>query len=151
MARHSLKNHHLTLMRRLTTSLSTFRETRAEVLSVLPKADPWREPLPYSKCSCIDDVTTSFGEQEVKLDVVPLVTTLRCGLADFTKGEKNGLKPTTEELFHYLEEKVPWLLSPDGLKCEVRSGPCFQRLDRDSNLTLATSLGIALELPSFLR
>jgi len=121
MARHSLKNHHLTLMRRLATSLSTFKETRAEVWSVLPKADPWREPLPYSKCSCIDDVTTSFGEQEVKLDVVPLVTTLRCGLADFTKREK--IKPTTEELFHYLEEKVPWLLCPDGLKYEVGSGP----------------------------
>jgi len=67
-------------------------------------------------------VTTSFGEQEVKLDVVPPVTILRCGLAYFTKREKNGLKPTTEELFHYLEEKVPWLLSPDGLKCEVRNG-----------------------------
>ncbi|KAL9712586.1 hypothetical protein Ac2012v2_003823 [Leucoagaricus gongylophorus] len=120
MARQSLKSHHLTLMRRLTTSLSAFRETRAEAWSVLPKANPWREPLLYSKCSCMDDITTSFGEKEAKLDVVPLVTTLRCGLADFTKRERNGSNPTTEELFHYLEEKVPWLLSPDGLKYEQR-------------------------------
>ncbi|KAF5363728.1 hypothetical protein D9756_000746 [Leucocoprinus leucothites] len=118
MARHSLKNHHLALLRRLTTALSTFKETRAETWSVLPKADPWREISPYSKCSCIDDITSSFGDQEILLDTVPPVTMLRCGLADLSKGEGDEQKPTAEELFRYLEEKAPWLLSSGGLKYE---------------------------------
>ncbi|KAJ3564833.1 hypothetical protein NP233_g8032 [Leucocoprinus birnbaumii] len=120
MARHSLKNHHLTLMRRLTTSLSAFKETQAEAWSVLPKADPWRELTPYSKCASTDDISVSYGDQEIHLDTVSPVTVLRCGLADLTKGEENQQKPTTEELFRYLEEKFTWLLSPDGLKYEQR-------------------------------
>ncbi|KXN87977.1 Zinc phosphodiesterase ELAC protein 1 [Leucoagaricus sp. SymC.cos] len=139
MARHSLKNHHLSLIRRLTASLSSFKEYQAETWSILPKADPWRELPPYSKCSCLDDITGCFGDgEEPQFDLVSPVTMLRCGLTDLTKEQEDDQKPTTEELFRYLEEKIPWLLSADGLKHEVRSQtflmlqsrslPCKERL-----------------------
>jgi hypothetical protein len=107
-------------MRRLTMFLSAFKETQAESWSVLPKANHWREAPPYSRCSCIEDILSSFGDQEPQFHFVSPVTILRCGLVDLTKGANNDQKPTTEEVFRYLEEKIPWLLSPDGLKYEVR-------------------------------
>ncbi|KAF9452422.1 hypothetical protein P691DRAFT_756349 [Macrolepiota fuliginosa MF-IS2] len=120
MARHSLKNHHLTLMRRFTTSLSSFKESQAETWSTLPRAHAWREPIEFSNCSSIDEMTGVFGEKEVQYDKVSPVTVLRCGLADFIEGQDSEEKPTTEELFRYLEERIPWLLSDDGAKYEQR-------------------------------
>ncbi|KXN83745.1 hypothetical protein AN958_00888 [Leucoagaricus sp. SymC.cos] len=105
------------LMRRLTALLSSLKEYQAETWSTLPKADPWRELPPYSKCSCLDDITGYFGdEKEPQFDLVSPVIMLRCGLTDLTKEQEDDQKPTTEELFRYLEEKIPWLLSVDGLK-----------------------------------
>lgn len=125
MARHSLRTHHISLLRRLTVSLSSFKESQTEAWSILPKADTWREPLIYSKCSCIDDVLSSFGEKEVQYDSIPPVTLLRCGLADLAKGQDNEQNPTAEELCRYLEEKVPWLTSTDGLKYQQRLWEVF--------------------------
>lgn len=107
-------------MRRFTTSLSSFKEGQAESWSVLPKADPWREPLEYSNCSSVDDIKGCFSGQEAQYDKVSPVTLLRCGLKELDQGQDQGQKPTSEELFRYLEEKIPWLTSIEGLKYEVR-------------------------------
>jgi len=120
MARRSLKAHHINLLRRLTASLSSFKESQAEAWSILPKADLWGELPAYSKCSSIDDVLCSFDEKEAQYDTVSPVTLLRCGVADLVKGEDHEQNPTTEELYRYLEEKIPWLASTDGLKYQQR-------------------------------
>jgi hypothetical protein len=52
--------------------------------------------------------------------MVSPVTVLRCGLGDLTKNQADEKLPTAEELFRYLEEKIPWLLSERGLEYEVR-------------------------------
>lgn len=142
MARHSLKAHHINLLRRLTASLSSFKESQAEAWSILPKADLWREPPAYSKCSSVDDVLCSFGEKEAKYDIVPPITLLRCGVTDLAKGRDNEQNPTTEELYRYLEEKIPWLASADGLKYQVRINHTFVKGARPILTTsVATALG----------
>ncbi|EKM80402.1 hypothetical protein AGABI1DRAFT_58155 [Agaricus bisporus var. burnettii JB137-S8] len=120
MARHSLRTHHVDLMRRLTMSLSSFKEEQAESFSILPKAEEWREPQEYSNCSYLHDIASSFGEQQVQYDNVSPVSLLRCGLNDFNRGRDNGQDPTTQELFHYMEEKIPFLTSAEGQKYEQR-------------------------------
>lgn len=142
MARHSLKVHHLNLLRHLTTSLSSFKESQAEAWSILPKTDPWGEPPGYSKYSSVDDVLCSFGEKEVQYDTIPPVTLLRCGMADLAKGQDNEQNPTTEELYRYLEEKIPWLASTDGLKYQVRFNSKFVKCTLPVLTTsVATALG----------
>jgi hypothetical protein len=108
-------------MRRLTTSLSSFKEEQAESLSILPKADKWREPLEYSKCSSLHDIASSFGDQQVQYEKVFPVSLLRCGLNDFNRAGNHDQEPTTQELFQYMEEKIPFLTSAQGQKYEVRS------------------------------
>lgn len=108
-------------MRRLTMSLSSFKEEQAESFSNLPKAEEWREPPEYSNCSYLHDIASSFGEQQVQYDNVYPVSLLRCGLNDFNRGRDNGQDPTTQELFHYMEEKIPFLTSAEGQKYEVSS------------------------------
>jgi len=50
---------------------------------------------------------------------IPPVSLLRCGIQDYGNGkEGDASKPTTEELFRYLEDQVPWLVSEEGLEYE---------------------------------
>ena len=39
---------------------------------------------------------------------------------DYGKGkEEQNAKPSTEDLFRYLESQIPWLVSEEGLRYEV--------------------------------
>jgi hypothetical protein len=117
-ARQSLKSHHLSLLRRLTTSLASLKESQAESFSVLPRPEsPWREREPFSKCRTVKDVLDVVADQGSAFSQMPHVSLLRCGIQDIS-AEKGG-EPTTAELFGYLERQISWLTTDDGLKFEV--------------------------------
>ncbi|KDR83882.1 hypothetical protein GALMADRAFT_54422 [Galerina marginata CBS 339.88] len=121
LARHSLKSHHLSLLRRLTTFLSSLKESQSESLSVLPRSDQFKEPAPYSECGSLVVAIKIVTEKSKEPDFsqLPTVTALRCGIADMGKGkEGKDVNPATEELFRYLEGQIPWLLSENGLQYE---------------------------------
>jgi hypothetical protein len=124
LARQSLKSHHLSLLKRLTTSLTFLKETQLESFSVLPRPDPFKESKRYSECQSVAEVleVVKAGDQGADPDYssLPLVTLLRCAIADLRKAEeRNNLKPTTEEVFRYLECQIPWLVTDEGLEFEA--------------------------------
>ncbi|KAF8974175.1 hypothetical protein BDZ97DRAFT_1647274 [Flammula alnicola] len=116
LARHSLKAHHLTLLRQLTTSLSSLKESQSESFSVLPRSDPFKEPQKYSECKSVVEIikVSREGEKEPDFSELPVISILRCGIKDLKK------KPTTEELFRFLEGQIPWLLTEEGLQFEQK-------------------------------
>ena len=94
----------------------------------------------------IGDVRGEKEKQDVDvLDVecVPPVTLLRCAIGDLTKGGQgeNAEKPTTEDVFRYLEGKIPWLVTEAGFLYEV----CLIFLSRTQAVTVC--LGEALGCP----
>jgi hypothetical protein len=106
-------------MRRLTTSLASLKESQAESHAVLPRPQPYREPVRFSGCHSVAEVLEKLGEKDPVQDIPP-VSLIRCGIQDYAKGrEGDASKPTTEGLFQYLEGQVPWLVSEEGLKYEV--------------------------------
>lgn len=120
MARHSLRSHHLSLLRRLTASLAALKESQAESLSVLPRSSPSNEPLRYAQCKSVSDAVAIAGEKDSSFSTIPPLTLLRCGIVDYGKGKEDQYaKPSTEDLFRYLESQIPWLVSEDGLQYEV--------------------------------
>lgn len=116
MARHSLRSHHLSLLRRLTVSLAAFKESQAECLSAFPRSNPFKELPCYAQCKSVSDAVAIAGEK----GSIPPLTLLRCGIMDYGKGkEDQHAKPSTEDLFRYLESQIPWLVSEEGLRYEV--------------------------------
>ena len=116
MARHSLRSHHLSLLRRLTVSLAAFKESQAECLSSLPRSSSFKELPRYAQCKSVSDAVAIAGEN----GSIPPITLLRCGIMDYGKGKDDHLvKPSTEDLFRYLESQIPWLVSEEGLRYEV--------------------------------
>ena len=120
MARHSLRSHHLSLLRRLTTSLAALKESQAESFSVLPRSSPFKEPSRYAQCKSVSDTVAIAGVDDSSFSTIPPLTLLRCGITDYGKGKEDRYaKPSTEDLFRYLEGQIPWLVSEDGLQYEV--------------------------------
>ncbi|KAF9464888.1 hypothetical protein BDZ94DRAFT_1161228 [Collybia nuda] len=120
-ARHSIKSHHLSLMRRLTASLSSLKESQAESYSVLPRPERYKEPSNFAACNSIGGVLQEIEKNACEMENIPPITLIRCGIADFNKDIEGDLaKPTTEELFQHLEGQIPWLISEDGLKYEQK-------------------------------
>ena len=61
-----------------------------------------------------------LGEQDPDYSQIHPVTLLRCGIQDFSQGKAGpSAMPTTPELFGYLEEQIPWLMTEDGVHFEV--------------------------------
>lgn len=113
-ARRSLRSHYNALLQKMTTSLAAFKESQAESYSVLPRTEPYREPEQYSTCQTVDDVLKVLNEKEPNFRGIPPVTLMRTAIAD-TRQESDQDQPrTTEELFQYLEAKIPWLTSESG-------------------------------------
>ncbi|KJA29926.1 hypothetical protein HYPSUDRAFT_126070 [Hypholoma sublateritium FD-334 SS-4] len=114
LAKNSLKSHQLALLRQLTTSLSSLKEAQSESFSILPHSDPFKESKQFSRCKSVADIlkVTSNGDEEQDFAKLPMISLLRCAIKD----TKN--KPTTEELFRFLEEQIPWLLTEEGLNFE---------------------------------
>ncbi|CAA7259641.1 unnamed protein product [Cyclocybe aegerita] len=119
LARQSLKGHHLSLLRQLTTSLSALKESQAESFSVLPRPDPFKESKENQNLHSVAELLKSVNEKIPRYDQIPVVTLLRCALEDFGRG-KDGedAKPMTEDLFRYLDGQIPWLLTEEGLEFE---------------------------------
>ncbi|KAF5387839.1 hypothetical protein D9615_000605 [Tricholomella constricta] len=121
LARRSIKSHHLSLLRRLNESLTSLKESQKESYSVLPRPEPFKEPARYQACHSVVDMLKEIGDKAADMENIPPVTLIRCGLESFGEGKEGDLsKPTTEELFQYLEGQVPWLASEDGLKYEQK-------------------------------
>lgn len=117
MARHSIKSHQLSLMRDLNKSLASLKQTQTESLSVLPRPEIWKENKRFAKCKTIAELVkvseSKEKGQEPEFSTIPSVSLLRCALREIDK------KPTTEELFKFLEESLPWLATEDGSAYEV--------------------------------
>ena len=127
-ARQSLKVHHLSLLRRLTTSLAALKESQAESFSVLPRPEsPWKELEPFSKCHTVKDVLDIISERGSAYSEIPHVTLLRCGIQDVSVDKEGEAQPTTADLFGYLERQISWLASDEGMKFEVIV-PIFLRI-----------------------
>lgn len=104
MARHSIMGHQSTLLKQLVGSLETTREAQKNAFAALPKAEPMHEIAPYQNCQTLTDILVVKEAKQPRN--IPPYTVLRCALADFAA---NGEKPTTEELFHEVCSKLPWL------------------------------------------
>lgn len=119
LARRSIKSHHLSLLRRLTESLASLKQSQTESYAVLPPPEPFKEALQFRECHAVADVLEVLGDKDPDMHSIPPVTLLRCGIQSFGKGKDIELaQPTTEDLFQYLEGQVPWLVSEEGLKYE---------------------------------
>jgi len=100
------------------------KAAQSEYFSIFPQPDPFKEPKQYSECESVAEVlkVINAGEKGSNPDYssLPLVTLLRCGIADLGNGEeRNNSKPTTQEVFQYLEGQIPWLVTDEGLKYET--------------------------------
>lgn len=142
LAKNSLKSHQLALLRQLTTSLSSLKESQSESFSVLPHSDPFRESNQFSRCKSVAEIlrAASNGDEEPDFSKLPLISLLRCSIKE-TKS-----KSTTEELFRFLEGQIPWLLTEEGLNfevCRTESGAA-----RGVNIYLATIVGYSDYLPT---
>ncbi|KAK0461924.1 uncharacterized protein EV420DRAFT_1527919, partial [Desarmillaria tabescens] len=118
-ARHSLREHHSTLLRNLTTSLASLKESQAENLTLLPKPDKFREPSGFSDCRSLKDILRECEEKKLEPSDIPPLTLLRCGIQEFGVGKEQAeANPTTEDLFRLMESHVPWLLTDEGVQYE---------------------------------
>ncbi|KAG6821519.1 hypothetical protein H0H93_000028 [Arthromyces matolae] len=116
LARRSLKTHHISLLRRLNENLASIQKAQTETHSVLPSPDPSQEDLQFRNCIAVADILKIVGD---KPNNIPPVTLLRCSIEHFSKVEEaDASRPTTEELFSYMESQISWLVSEDGLKYE---------------------------------
>lgn len=87
-------------------------------------------------------------EKDLVMQDLPPVSLIRCGIQDYGKRkEGDASKPTTEELFRYLEDQVPWLVSEEGLKYEVSFSIFGIYVCIENSLDTATAMGNTLHLP----
>ncbi|KAK0206758.1 hypothetical protein DFS33DRAFT_617194 [Desarmillaria ectypa] len=118
-ARHSIREHHSTLLRNLTASLAALKESQAENLTLLPKPNKFREPSGFSDCRSLKDVLRECEEKKLEPFDIPPLTLLRCGIQEFGVGKEEAeANPTTEDLFRLMESHVPWLLTDEGVQYE---------------------------------
>lgn len=121
-ARLALRKHQSTLIARLTESASALKASQAESYKDLPRIVPIYEDSQHAQCHAIDDVLShagSSGEESIHPGAdIPDVTILRCALEELGCSKTDGT--STEELFRYLESKLPWLGREDGAARQVR-------------------------------
>ncbi|KAI6105907.1 hypothetical protein F5141DRAFT_1196802 [Pisolithus sp. B1] len=135
-ARLALRNHQLSLLLRLRDSAERFKSEQAESYMELPRVPKYHEEEPFASFETLDDViahlplsrsTTQVGtsallsvetSDEKRGEEVPELTILRCGLNELVRtknrgsggnGNGNSAAVSTEELFSYLESKLPWI------------------------------------------
>ncbi|KAG6830318.1 hypothetical protein H0H92_001253 [Tricholoma furcatifolium] len=120
LARRTLRTHHLSLLGRLNESLASLKQANRELYSTLPSADPSGESPTFQACHTIPDILRSLGK-DPDMATIPTITLLRCALENFGKGKEGDIsKPTTEDLFLYLEGQIPWLVTEEGQKYEQK-------------------------------
>ncbi|KAL1680788.1 hypothetical protein EV122DRAFT_207266 [Schizophyllum commune] len=134
-ARRGLLTHQRSLMDKFKTSLKSTKDTLTEDLKDLPRPDPNTEPVRWRDCHTVKAALQQAEAEKVAVGGIPTVTLLRCALEELkgrekTEGEakekeKEGVLPTTEDVFRVLEGRIPWLLSEEGL---VREGQLWDTL-----------------------
>ncbi|KAG6842033.1 hypothetical protein C0991_003559 [Blastosporella zonata] len=145
LARRSLKTHHLSLLGRLNESLESLKKSQTEAYSVLPSPDPSREEPKFQACHTIADILRIVGNKEIDLQSIPPITLIRCSVEGFGKGkESEASQPTTEDLFRYMEGQIPWLVSEEGQKYEVRKTLLLSALGSQWLFDAAKALGNTL-------
>ncbi|PPQ63409.1 hypothetical protein CVT24_004919 [Panaeolus cyanescens] len=119
MARQSLKSHHISLLRKFTTSLASLKESQTESFAVLPKSDPYREPEECTAATSLEELVKLAGEKDSDFAKLPPQTVLRCAITSYGKAKTGDeAVPTTQDLFRYMEGSVTWLLTDEGLEYE---------------------------------
>jgi hypothetical protein len=122
-ARASIRSYHLSLLRKLATSLYSLKESQAEAYSILPTPAPFTEDSKYAGCHSISDLISAFvgdekeesaTEEDLNIRDLPKLSLLRCAFEEGTK-EKEEKSLTLEELLKPVEDRVPWLKSSDGV------------------------------------
>ncbi|KIY73842.1 hypothetical protein CYLTODRAFT_385849 [Cylindrobasidium torrendii FP15055 ss-10] len=120
-ARHNLRTQHLSLMRRLTTSLAALKEAQSENYTPLPKPDKFREPDYFAACHSLKALLKEAEQHKVEMQDIDPMTVLRCALEEFAVGKQGeDAKVSTEDLFRLMESHITWLLSEDGIQYEHR-------------------------------
>ncbi|KIL00498.1 hypothetical protein PAXRUDRAFT_821585 [Paxillus rubicundulus Ve08.2h10] len=114
-ARLALSKHHSGLIARLIESASALKAVQAESFKDLPRPVPVYEDSRYVIFHTIDDVLscTRSSTEESGQDT-PDITILRCALEELSRAKEDSSGVSTEELFQYLESKLPWLGAEDG-------------------------------------
>ncbi|KIK06824.1 hypothetical protein K443DRAFT_129744 [Laccaria amethystina LaAM-08-1] len=135
MARQSLKAHHLSLLRNLTTSLAGFKEAQSESLSVLPRPSLYQEPARFAACHSVTEVLATMREKSPSIRDIPSVTLLRCAIEDLNNERDERVdESTTEAIFRYLQERIPQLVAEESLGFEpelwetLSTCPLFSRI-----------------------
>lgn len=142
MARQSLKAHHLSLLRNLTTSLAGLKETQSESLSVLPRLSLYREPASFAACHSVTEVLATMGEKSPSFRDIPSVTLLRCAIEDLNNDGRID-ETTTEAIFRYLQERTPQLFAEERLGFErelwetLSTCPLFSRIPVQSSRSVS--------------
>ncbi|KAK7061956.1 hypothetical protein R3P38DRAFT_3166948 [Favolaschia claudopus] len=117
MARGSLKSHQLSLIRKLNTSLASLKDSQNDVAEVLPRPGDLQEPSAFKACLTLDALLEHANTHKIELSTISQITLLRCAISD-PSIKTESKKPTTTELFHLLEGKIPWLASDEGASFE---------------------------------
>lgn len=84
---------------------------------MLPASQIKHEPPELAASRTLTDLTSKIGGEDAAVGDVPPFTVLRCALEELAM---TGKKPTREELFAFLEERLPWLKTDKGANYEVR-------------------------------
>ncbi|KAG9317368.1 hypothetical protein JVU11DRAFT_1567 [Chiua virens] len=124
-ARLALRKHQSSLIVGLVASASTLKETQAESYKDLPRIVPVYEDPQYAQYHSIHDLLSHLGNpREESSQDVPDITLLRCALEELDQSETDGT--STEDLFHHLESKLPWLGHEEGA---TRQNDLWNRLN----------------------
>jgi hypothetical protein len=119
-ARLALSKHQSGLVARLTESASALKAAQAESFKDLPRPVPVYEDSQYVDCHTIDDVLSCTGSSAGGSgEDTPDITILRCALEELFRTKEDSSGISTEELFQYLETKLPWLSAEEGAARQV--------------------------------
>lgn len=80
--------------------------------AVLPEPRPYKGDEMYQDYKSLDDIVTSAKDPKQ----VPHITLLRCAMQGLAS---TNVKATTEAIFQYLEEKLPWTRSEEDPEVTV--------------------------------
>ncbi|KAF6762139.1 hypothetical protein DFP72DRAFT_802676 [Ephemerocybe angulata] len=114
-ARKALRTYHLTLMGKLSESISSLKEAQKEDFASLPRADPYVESPIFARCKSVSAVLKTLDEKEPDYASLPPITLLRCAIADLSRGKsEEDANPSAEEILRLLEGRIPWLQTEEG-------------------------------------
>ncbi|KAH7887544.1 hypothetical protein F5I97DRAFT_847649 [Phlebopus sp. FC_14] len=132
-ARHVLRAHQSALLSRLTDSIAALKVDQAQCYKDLPRQTASYEDPQYADCHTLNEFLArtqkSGGGQHT--EDLPCVTILRCAVEELTHTREDADGISTEEIFHHLESKLPWLTGEEGaihqneLWKQLRTCPSF--------------------------